>query len=448
MSARLIRRAAAVVLIAGGSAFAGEAARPNASKSAFEPPVRLKANGRVIDTGAAWGHSSPSVTDLNGDGKPDLVVGDFSGKLRRYLNVGSAGAPEYVDDGLIQAGGEDAHVKIYCCVGAQPRFHDLDGDGLRDMLVNSYDPGHAYLFRGRRGDEFAARDELVDKTGKPIRSSTAQEQDHQAFGSFYEAVDWDDDGDLDLLIGCFGGDLRLRINEGAVTRPAFAAENVPVKAGGAGLRVKGHLCPVVADWDGDGLWDVIAGSDDGSVTWFRNTGRKGAPAFAAGETLVERHDGTGFNVVLWDKDKAVPGIRSQPEVTDHNGDGKLDLLVGDFYTAYDLKPGLTEAQKQEVGEMLAALDPGGDPFVAKTKALRKDFAARYPGDQIFSDKAREEWFAAYKALYERYETGQRERQDGTLVRKLRPFLASTRGKGQEIHDLAQSNGHVWLFIRK
>ena len=98
MSARLIRRAAVVALIAGGSAFAGEDARPEARESAFESPVRLKANGRVIDTGPAWGHSSPSVTDLNGDGKRDLVVGDFSGKLRRYLNVGSAGAPEYVDD--------------------------------------------------------------------------------------------------------------------------------------------------------------------------------------------------------------------------------------------------------------------------------------------------------------------------------------------------------------
>jgi hypothetical protein len=43
--------------------------------------------------------------------------------------------------------------------------------------------------------------------------------------------------------------------------------------------------------------------------------------------------------VIWSDDDVVPGIRSQVEVTDYNGDGKLDLLVGDFYTAYDFKQG-------------------------------------------------------------------------------------------------------------
>src|SRR5688500_9789212 len=189
----------------------------------FESPVRLKADGQVIDTGAAWGHCSPSVRDLNGDGLDDLVVGDFSGKFHSYLNVGKAKAPAYASGGPIQAGGVDAEVQIYCCIGAQPRFHDLDGDGIRDMISNSYDPGHAYLFRGRPGTKFAAREELLDKAGVPIRSSPVQKQNYQSFGSSFEAVDWEGDGDLDLLIGCFSGELKLRINEGAARSPRFAA---------------------------------------------------------------------------------------------------------------------------------------------------------------------------------------------------------------------------------
>ena len=54
----------------------------------FEPPVRLKADGEIIDSGAKWGHGSPCVVDLNGDGMADLLVGDFSGNFTRYLNVG------------------------------------------------------------------------------------------------------------------------------------------------------------------------------------------------------------------------------------------------------------------------------------------------------------------------------------------------------------------------
>ena len=45
----------------------GRAAFAN-DESVFEAPVWLKAYGQVIDTGKAGGHSSPAVTDLNGDG--------------------------------------------------------------------------------------------------------------------------------------------------------------------------------------------------------------------------------------------------------------------------------------------------------------------------------------------------------------------------------------------
>jgi hypothetical protein len=443
MDTRKSLAAVAVVvalLAAGASALAGDV---------FEPRARLKADGQVIDTGPAWGHSSPSVFDLNGDGLDDLVVGDFGGKFHIYRNAGKAGAPAYEADGLIQAGGVDAEVRIYCCIGSQPRFHDLDGDGIRDMISNSYDPGHAYLFRGLPDHKFATREEMLDKSGVPIRSSPVQKQPYQSFGSFYEAVDWDGDGDLDLLIGCFSGELRVRINEGDAKSPRFATENMGVATtAGEPLRVKAHLCPVVADWDGDALWDIVAGSDDGSVTWFRNVGEKTSPAFAAGETLVKKHDGNGYNVVLWDKEKVVPGIRSQPEVTDYNRDGKLDLLVGDFYTAYDFKSELTDEQKKQAESIIAQSKSTESGFGAKMEALREDFRKRYPGDEIFSDKADKEWSEAYRALREGPEAKKMEENEKAFVQKIRPFVASTRGEGDRSFDLAKSHGHVWLFIRK
>src|SRR5688500_9398430 len=76
-----------------------------AGESVFEPPTRLKADDQIIDTGKAWGHSSPAVFDVNGDALPDLVVGDFGGKFHTYLNTGTAEAPVYSKAGTIQAGG-------------------------------------------------------------------------------------------------------------------------------------------------------------------------------------------------------------------------------------------------------------------------------------------------------------------------------------------------------
>jgi hypothetical protein len=79
----------------------------------FHPPVRFTAADGVIDTGPVWGHSSPWVADVDGDGVNDLVVGDFSGLFRFYRNEGTKQKPRYAKPVNLQAGGVDAKVPIY-----------------------------------------------------------------------------------------------------------------------------------------------------------------------------------------------------------------------------------------------------------------------------------------------------------------------------------------------
>jgi len=81
-------------------------------------------------------------------------------------------------------------------------------------------------------------------------------------------------------------------------------------------------------------------------------------------------------------------------------------------------------------------------------ALREDFKKRYPGDKIFSEKANTEWSEAYKAIKESSEAKAFEKYDADFAKQMRPFLASTRGKGDRSFDLAQSHGYVWLYLRK
>ncbi len=62
--------------------------------------------------------------DWNGDGKPDLVTGSFSGAMQLFLNVGSAADPRFSTSTTLLS---DSY-NIY------PRIYDLNGNGLADFL--------------------------------------------------------------------------------------------------------------------------------------------------------------------------------------------------------------------------------------------------------------------------------------------------------------------------
>ena len=72
-------------------------------------PVRLEAGGKPIDT--EIGHAAPLVVDWNGDGKRDLLVGQFGGGLLHvFLNEGTDAAPKLAAGTRFQAGGKDGTV--------------------------------------------------------------------------------------------------------------------------------------------------------------------------------------------------------------------------------------------------------------------------------------------------------------------------------------------------
>jgi hypothetical protein len=75
----------------------------------LNPPVRVEAAGKPIDTEV--GHAAPLVVDFDGDGVPDLLVGQFGeGKLWIFHNEGTAAAPKLAAGELFRAGAEAGHV--------------------------------------------------------------------------------------------------------------------------------------------------------------------------------------------------------------------------------------------------------------------------------------------------------------------------------------------------
>src|SRR5262249_17623278 len=108
------------------------------------------------------------------------------------------------------------------------------------------------------------------------------------------------------------------------------------------VHVEGDAGPFAADWDGDGDLDLLVGAGDGSVSLFRNVGSSKSPKLVRAEVLVPPGE-TAFRGNVPKTPRR--GIRSKVCAADWNGDGKLDLLVGDFATQAPVLPDPTPEQK-------------------------------------------------------------------------------------------------------
>ena len=224
---------------------------------------------------------------------------------------------------------------------------DFDSDGLTDILSGSW-PGELYFFRRQSDGTFAKGENILDAEDKPIKLGSA---------SVVFAADWEGDGDLDLLVGDIQGNVFLVPNEGTSDKPSFG-KGEPLSAGDKPIRVGGDSGPVVADWDGDGRADLVVGAGDGSVVWFRNTAEEGQPVLAEGRSLVAP---TKTRVAREAEEAPLAcGSRTKVCVTDYDGDGLLDLLVGDFGYQSIRNPEVTveekaneEAVRKEYQELIA-----------------------------------------------------------------------------------------------
>jgi hypothetical protein len=227
---------------------------------------------------------------------------------------------------------------------------DLDQDGVNDILSGSYSrmqqemAGLFQVLKGKPDGTFAAATTLLGIDGEPLIIPIAsREEMTKNICTRPTAVDWDGDGDLDLVVGNFAGSFYVFDGKG---QGEFFPKPEPIMVGDKPLQITGaHSDPFVIDWDNDGDLDLVSGSSNGGVQWSENQAGAGKkPELTNFKTLIDAVPRNTSSMFLKESELTGPTQSTRVWVDDVNADGKLDILVGDSVALVSRAEGVSEQE--------------------------------------------------------------------------------------------------------
>ena len=300
----------------------------------LETAVPLEADGLPIDT--IWA-AAPVIHDFDHDGLPDLVTGSWfwSGIHRSpnpgeddflyyFANVGTKTKPQFSRRPFLKSGAFPSGSI------ARPSAIDLNADGLIDLLVND---GSGNVYAMKNIGQTHAPNWQVQTSPLTIPWGFVTHQDVSV-----PTANLDGNPEPE----CLSGNQILTIR-GGVYAPIIERRGI-AQAQGQAIQHPGpgygdpYYYTWLADWDGDGLTDLLWGTQQGHIYFHRKSPGNDPTAFEAGE-LLTLTDGEPLRVgppvvksAAEAKDFTVlQGSRILLATEDFDRDGLLDLMVSETY---------------------------------------------------------------------------------------------------------------------
>jgi hypothetical protein len=245
------------------------------------------------------GFNQPTLVDIDGDGDKDLFISVLPPlqQVDNFWFYRNTGTPLNYHFVL-----ETKNFLQTFDVGLQssPALVDIDGDGDLDLFVGDL-IGRVAFLRNTGTSTFPVF----------VLEDTAFISNPNQFGYIPQFADLDGDGDYDMVLGHFFGNIEFYRNVGTPTQPQFQRELSFFDSVNVGNQ--SFAAPAFFDIDNDGDLDLFVGKQDGRIAFFRNGGNAQQWQFVLVTSSFQN-----INV----------GANSRPQFVDVDGDGKPDLLAG------------------------------------------------------------------------------------------------------------------------
>lgn len=260
--------------------------------------------GDMVDLGM---DANPIFVDYNADGLLDLIIGHY-GYMQRDLsyitsmavleNTGTANNPQFtwVTDNF-------ANLDSLALQGLHPTSGDLDGDGDIDLLLGETQGSLIFL------ENIAGAGNPMSFT-KPIRNYANID-----VGQFSapQLVDLDRDGDLDLAVGEFNGNINYYENTGGANNPLFVLNSQGLSGFDVRTLSPGSRRASPCFVDVNGQYELFIGHQTGAPIHLKN---------------IDNNINGVYDTMSLSLDALWTGMHSDLDAADINNDGRLDLVIG------------------------------------------------------------------------------------------------------------------------